>query len=284
VQVEVGYRMLDAFASVGARSFDVTFLDIDGTKRGFRAQQSLAQLRNSLPKLLPGLAERGNSLVVRPHAEDITLIQLDDLDIAALERVSGIAFLTLETSPGNYQAWAAVRHTSLSSTKGDSRKELARRLRKGTGADLSASGASRLAGIPNYKRKYDPDFPLVQIESIVPGRITTEEQLEESGLLAAAPKIRVVFEPLRVSSSRSWPDYEPCVAKAPLNRDQTSPDISRAGFFWALLAAQRKWKTEEIAARLMEVSTKARENGEAYAGLTAQNASVAVTDRKRGRA
>ena len=37
-------RMLDAFASVGARRFDVTFLDIDGRKRGFRSQQSLMQL------------------------------------------------------------------------------------------------------------------------------------------------------------------------------------------------------------------------------------------------
>jgi hypothetical protein len=35
------YRMLDTFASVGARHFDVTFLDIDGAKRGFRKGQSV---------------------------------------------------------------------------------------------------------------------------------------------------------------------------------------------------------------------------------------------------
>lgn len=34
--------------------------------------------------------------------------QLDDLDAAGLDRVGEAAFLTLETSPGNHQAWIAV--------------------------------------------------------------------------------------------------------------------------------------------------------------------------------
>src|ERR1700735_4864328 len=69
------YKMLDIFASVGARHFDVTFLDIDGAKRGFRKEQSVMQLRNSLPKLLPGLTEYRNSLVIRPHSEGcVTLV------------------------------------------------------------------------------------------------------------------------------------------------------------------------------------------------------------------
>src|ERR1035441_6847243 len=102
-------RMLDTFASVGAAHFDVTFLDIDGAKRGFRKEQSVLQLRNSLPKLFPGLSERQQSIVLRPHPkEGVTLVQLDDLDSAALDRVKGVAFLTLATSPGNHQAWVAI--------------------------------------------------------------------------------------------------------------------------------------------------------------------------------
>jgi hypothetical protein len=170
------YQMLDAFASVGARSFDVTFLDIDGAKRGFRKQQSVAQIRNSLPKLLPGLTERRNSLVIRPHAESVALVQLDDLD--SLERVKDIAFLTLCTSAQNHQAWVTVRGTSMSSTNPEWVKDLARRLRKGVGADASASGAVRLSGTVNYKRKYEPDFPTVSVVSTAPGRIVTPEQLE----------------------------------------------------------------------------------------------------------
>jgi DNA invertase Pin-like site-specific DNA recombinase len=52
------YRMLDTFASVGALHFDLTFLDIDGNKQGYRPNQSVRQLRNSLPHLFPGLPER----------------------------------------------------------------------------------------------------------------------------------------------------------------------------------------------------------------------------------
>jgi hypothetical protein len=138
---------LDAFTSVGATHFDVTFLDIDGEKRGFRKHQTQRQLKNSLPLLFPGLTERGNSLVIRPHSKQgVTLVQIDDVNAQALERLKDVTFLTLQTSPGNHQAWVAV------STAPDP-KDVARRLRKQTGADISASGSTRLAGTLNYKRK-----------------------------------------------------------------------------------------------------------------------------------
>jgi hypothetical protein len=275
--LNAAYRMLDTFASVGAHYFDVTFLDIDGAKRGFRKEQSVIQIRNSLPKLLPGLTERQNSIVVRPYADGVTLVQLDDLDAAALERVQGMAFLTLATSPGNHQAWVAISGL-------DDGKDFARRLRKGTGADLSASGATRIAGGLNYKRKYAPSFPTVSIVSMVPGRIVTPEQLDQLGLLAAREPARPA-SPLRVSSSRSWPDYERCVQGAPMNHGKTGPDISRADYFFALMAAQRNHSIEDIAAKLMEVSAKAKENGEQYARLTAENAMAACErGRQRSRA
>jgi hypothetical protein len=88
-----------------------------------------------------------------------------------------VAFLTLQTNPGNHQAWVSV------SGAGDP-KDLARRLRKQTGADISASGSTRLAGTLNYKRKYEPDFPTVCIVSTVPGRIVTAQRLEELGMLS----------------------------------------------------------------------------------------------------
>jgi hypothetical protein len=45
-----------------------------------------------------------------------------------------VACLTLETSPNNHQAWIAVSDIA------DDAKDFARRLRKGVGADLTASG------------------------------------------------------------------------------------------------------------------------------------------------
>jgi hypothetical protein len=269
-------RMLDAFASVGATHFDVTFLDIDGAKRGFRPRHTLRQVKHSLPILLPGLSERQNSLVVRPHSQTTTLIQLDDLDAESLERLKDSAFLTLQTSPGNHQAWVAVSGL-------DSPKDFARRLRKGAHADLTASGATRVAGTLNFKRKYAPEFPMVAIEEAHPGRIVTPSQLLDLGLLASEPAAPAA--PFRVSRARAaFPDYQRCLQGAPLNHGQTGPDMSRADFFWSMMAAQRGWDTESIAARLMEVSSKAQENGEEYARITAQNAvETASREAKRAR-
>src|ERR1035437_10813707 len=100
--------MLDSFACVGVTHFDLTHIDITSEKRSFRPQQSLSQLQNSLPKLFPGAEARRNNIIIRPHGGKAQLVQLDDLDQAALSRVGDTAFLTLQTSPGNHQAWIVV--------------------------------------------------------------------------------------------------------------------------------------------------------------------------------
>jgi hypothetical protein len=180
-QPDEARRMLDTFASVGATHFDLTHTGIDGEKRGFRPEQSLAQVKNSMPKLFPGAASRQNNIIVRPLSKTVHFVQLDDLDAGGLDRVGEAAFLTLETSPGNHQAWGAVSGL----TTPEEAKDFARRLRKGTGADHSTSGATRVAGTTNYKRKYEPDFPTVRIGATAPGRVVTKEQLEAMGLVAA---------------------------------------------------------------------------------------------------
>jgi hypothetical protein len=278
--LDAAYKMLDTFASVGVTHFDLTHIDIDGEKRGFRPQQSVAQLKNSLPKLFPGAEARRNNIIIRPHSGKVQLVQLDDLDQAALSRVGDAAFLTLQTSPGNHQAWIAV--SGLDSPT--DAKDFARRLRKGAGADPTASGATRVAGTTNYKRKYEPDFPTVTILAAAPGRVATPAELEALGLVASPEPVRQPsVVPLRVSRrheaairARRWPDYQRCVENAPPNHGKTGPDMSRADFAWCMTALDWGWTTQETAARLMEVSPKARENGERYAALTAQNAAAAV--------
>lgn len=274
--IEKARCMLDAFASVGATYFDVTFLDIDGRKRGFRPQQSTRGLKHSLPLLFPGLMQRQNSLVVRPVSDTTTLIQLDDLNAETLAPLRAVSFLSLRTSPGNFQSWVAV--TGL----GDP-KDFARRFRKGTHADISASGATRVAGTLNFKRKYEPNFPTVTIAHANPGLVVTPEQLHAPGLVAAEEPPRV---PPRVSPfrSRHWPDYRRCVEGAPPNHGNTGPDVSRADFLWAMMAAQRGKSIDAIAERLMELSPKAQENGELYARRTAANAAEAAIRRDARRA
>jgi hypothetical protein len=282
------FRMLDTFASVGATQFDLTHINIEGEKRGFRPQQTLSQLKNSLPRLFPGATARQNNIIVRPHSDTAQLIQLDDLKAEALPRLRDVAFLILQTSPGNHQAWIAVSDLK----PGEETKEFARRLRKGAGADPSASGATRVAGTVNYKRKYEPDFPEVKIIDAVPGRVATQAAIESCGIVAPPePPAVIPMTPRRQSHSdkeRTWPDYERCVAGAPPSREGDGPDRSMADFFWCMMAAQRGWSIEETASELLKVSGKAQERArlhdEGYALITAQNAAAAAErGKQRGR-
>ena len=106
-------------------------------------------------------------------------------------------------------------------------------------------------------------------------------QLESLDLVAAP---NPVYTPpnvaARVSNSAHWPDYQRCVQGAPINHAKTGPDISHADYFWALMCAQRGHSIDEIAGRLMELSEKAKEYGERYARIKAENA-MAATERQR---
>ncbi len=281
--VKEAFRMIDAFASVGAASFDLTHIDIDGEKRGFRPRQSAVQVKNSLPILMQNAPARRNNIIVRPYGDNVTLVQLDDLDEKKLARVSPAAFLVISTSPGNHQAWVAV-----GALPSEEMKDFARRLRKGAGADLSASGATRVAGTGNFKRKYEPEFPTVAITQCTPGYIVTKEQLERMALVAAPePVKKAPAFLLRASNRRErgvWPSYERCLESAPLNHAGGAPDVSRADFTWCMVASDWGWPVESIAQRLMLVSSKAKTEGQRYAAITAENAAAAVEARQyRGR-
>jgi hypothetical protein len=292
-QLDEALRMLDTFASVGATHFDLTHTDIDSEKRGFRPEQSLAQVKNSMPRLFPGAAARQNNIIVRPLSRTVHFVQLDDLDAAGLSRVGEAAFLTLETSPGNHQAWVAVSGISSPAEA----KDFARRLRKGAGADHSASGATRVAGTTNYKRKYEPEFPTVRLGATAPGRIMTRDQLEAMELVAAPePEASTPAFAARAPQSRAahrakvWPDYARTLAGAPPSRDGSGPDRSMADFTWCMTAIDWGFSIEDTAQKLPEVSEKARERvqlrDEGYPLITAQNAAAAVERNalKRGRA
>lgn len=286
-------RMIDLFTSVGARSFVVTKLDVE-QHHLWGKTYSVAELRQKLPATVRTAAERkpyyttggqivsaGENLIVRPSGPDVVFVQLDDLSAEQLDRIRPAAFMIIATSPGNHQAWIA-----LSGVEKAESKEIVRRVRKAVGdADMSASGATRVAGTENFKAKYWPDYPTVTIMHGIPGRMMTTEQLQTMGLLAEPEPLRSF--PLRVSprSGGSWPDYERCVRGAPINHGKTGPDISKADFFFGILAAQRGHSIEAIAARLMELSSKAKENGESYARITAENATAAAErGRQRSRA
>jgi hypothetical protein len=289
--IKEAMRMIDVFTSVGARQFVVTKLDVEQTIKWGKSY-SARELRNLLPAMvrtaefrrkhiLPSgqEIEAGENLIVRPSGPDVTFVQLDDLSAEQLKPLYPASCLMINTSPGNYQAWIAV-----SGVEKPESKEFIRRVRKTVGdADKSASGSTRVSGTENWKLKYLPQPPIVAITHAAPGRVMTPEKLKEMGLLATPEPVKAY--PIRVSpftSSASWPDYQKCVNGAPPNHAKDGPDISKADFFYAMLCAQRRHGVEAIAASLMELSTKAKENGPSYARITAENATAAA-DRARQR-
>jgi hypothetical protein len=258
---------------VGAQRFDITFTDAAGDKVGFRSNRPLDQLRHAMPAILQDAAERRHNVIVRPRSSDATLIQLDDLGEDVAARLRPVSFLIQRTSPRNYQAWIAVA---------DGNADFARRLRKGAGADLTASGATRISGSLNFKEKYAPAFPLVKTVHASPGRVVTRAELEALGIVAPPEKTASTPPPARASrhfGPRGFPSYQRCVERAPPARGGDRPDRSLADYTFCLLALDWGWSVEETAARLMLESSKAQENGEAYALRTARNAAAAIERR-----
>lgn len=274
VDTRQALEMLDAFASVGVKAFDLTMTNIRGEKipRGFQANRGVDQLRRVIGQLLESAARAKENVIIRPRSTAASIIQLDDLDAGSVERITPHAFMVLCTSPGNFQAWVAVA---------DAPQDFARRLRKGAGADPSASGATRVSGSLNFKTKYAPAFPRVEITYHAAGKITTAAELEGRGLVAppeaSPPRVSLP----RRGRARRWPSYARCVQNAPPIHQGERPDISRADFTWCMMAIDWGHGIEDTARRLMEESTKAQENGEGYALTTATNAAAAIERRTK---
>jgi hypothetical protein len=284
--------MIDAFVSVGASSFDITILDINGdeVKGQQRTRCSLTETHQAISQALANAERHQHNVIIRPRSAGTRLIQLDDLNAEKAARIAPHAFIEILTSPGNYQSWVAVN--DIPGDDLEAARDFARRLKRGAGADHSATAAVRIAGSQNFKRKYAPDFPTVQIMRANVGKLVTMAQLEQAGLVAPREEepLPPASAPPIVSTSaaadRRWPDWQRALAGAPPKSDGSGPDRSLADFMWSKWAIQRGWSIEETAARLIEVSEKAgkqaRDGDEGYARVTAYNAAKAV-ERDRGR-
>jgi hypothetical protein len=266
--------MLETFASIGATHFDITHTHLSGEKRGFRANRTMAEVCQSMPYLVTMCRKRQNNVIVRPRVAGATCIQLDDLDGAKAARIAPAAFMVIETSPGNYQAWVAVSDAPTGTTA---------RLRAGIGADKNASGATRVAGTPNFKEKYAPHFPIVTMKDEQRGHIVTVANLESLGVLAPEvaplPTVRPGASPwTNGRTTDKWPSYQQCLDRAP-NGPSGHPQRTSVDFTWCMMALSWGHSIEATAGGLMQESTKAQENGKEYALKTAQRAAWAAERR-----
>jgi hypothetical protein len=296
--------MLDAFASVGATRFNVSWTNSAGDPRRPRSLQkslqslggpmpeaenddwlsavhidgvSHADLSRTIPALLDTATAERLNLIIRPYGPNVMFIQLDDLVADQLPHLAPAMFLIFETSPGSFQAWLAMQ--------GGHDKELARRVKRGVHADIPASGATRIAGSFNFKDKYAPNFPRVTLRETRNGRMTSAAELDRLGLVAPPEEFTPVSPALPpINGGRPWPSYAKALACAPLNRAGTVPARSRADYWWGFLAIAWGHGIAETAELLLQESSKARfmENRcKGYALMTAENAAAAVERRRQ---
>lgn len=274
--VDQALDLLNAFASVGVQAFDVTLTDLQGKKlpKGFYGNRHVHPLRHRIRLLLPDAIAHQHNVILRPRPPAGTeLVQLDDLAEPEIDRLGPVSLVVLETSPGNYQAWVAVKGPA---------SDLSRRLRQATRADVCASGATRISGSRNFKARYAPCFPIVKLIVCRPGNFVPRATLEGRNLLAPPHPVPPAASGLArfPAQQRRWPSYQRCVQGAPfVLAGEDRPDISKADFTWCMIAIDWGWSVSATAARLMQESRKAQENGERYALRTAHNAAAAVARR-----
>ena len=260
--LEQALRMVSVFLDAGSSRFDLTRIDLEGNKVDYSPARNAGAMRLLLPELLPITRAARQNLIIRPNKPLYgVLAQLDDLYRAKLERVCSWAFLSLQTSPGNYQAWLAIEGADDS---------FVRRLVRGIGVDWNASRAVRLAGSLNFKPKYAPDFPEIRIVDRCTGLRAKPADLEH--LLAPLPAAASTRPAQLAGRPRRFPDYQRCFNGAPRKPDGT-PNRSKADYLWCRISLQWGFSIYETAAELVNVSEKAREEHDrgntAYAGRTA---------------
>ena len=181
-------------------------------------------------------------------------IQVDDADPATVERLRSFSFLTIETSPKNYQCWLAIAGNQ-------NTDQIRRRLFEGLkranlNGNQGATWALRWPGSINFKPNRQ-QF-MIRVESSQPGRRVTVSELEASGLLPELSDQQQQQEQTSkdYSNWRIWPDYEKCLAAKPTRSE------ADAQFTW--ISLKRGFTPDEIMIKLDEVSEKARESGIRY--------------------
>lgn len=181
-------------------------------------------------------------------------IQVDDADPATVERLESFSFLTIETSPKNYQCWLAIAGNQ-------NTDEIRRRLFEGLkranlNGNQGATWALRWPGSQNFKPNRQ-QFR-IKVESSQTGRRVTVSELEASGLLPELPDQQQEQKQTSkdYSNWRIWPDYEKCLAAKPTRSE------ADAQFTW--ISLMRGFTPDEITIKLDEVSEKAQKSGIKY--------------------
>ena len=209
---------------------------------------------------------------MRPHGPASPSLQLDDLESRPnLPKLAPAVFLALETSPGNFQAWLAL--------PGKEDREFARACCAKAPAPMRPRAAQRASPAASISRTSTrPNFPRVTIHAAQPGRTTRPPSLSGLAWSHRRKNLRRCLRPLPARSPAATANgraTQCALDGAPLNSEETGPDISRADFVWCMTAITWGLAKEEIAETAYgRKAPRRRRNGKGYAELTVRNAAA----------
>lgn len=278
-EIELAANMLALFSSVGCQLIDFNLVEYDpnnprGTGKSVESKKSLSidEFYDNIPRAIKLCYTVMLHFFMRPRSskEDIQILQLDDLK--DIEQFKQHAFLGLETSSNNYQAALAIKcnETELKSIKNQFIELY--------GVDKGANGSYRVAGSPNLKPKYAPDFPFPNIVFGNYAKILIIEDLEVFGikvddsLLSNSNSTSISDNenqsnsPLCYGSStrfgksttyRREPDYQYFVDRAKYKQDG-SIDWSGVDYCFCGCCLKRGFSQDETVVMLQRYREKAR--------------------------
>lgn len=284
--------------SLEAIQRQVTALDVPRFEVGIREAKTGQMMNREWSRAeveqsaawLKRMNAKGNDVYIRPAGEH-GLVLVDDLKPQALERMKADGFAsaaTIETSPGNYQAWVKLSDKPLSA---EARRIAAQGLAKHYGGDMSSADSrhyGRLAGFTNQKPKHTRDGrqPYVLAHDC-PGKAATAapaylERIEQGLDKAEAQKERQKRLEALQTAKPGYGSHDPIreyqkQAQRLLGRFGDGADLSRMDWMIAQdMAKSGRFTVADIEKGIRECSpnVESRKAGhtEDYAKRTAANA------------
>jgi len=209
-EIELATNMLALFASVGCQTVDFNLVEYDannsrGTGKSVESKKCLSidEFYDNIPRAIKLCYTVMLHFFMRPRnsKEGIYILQLDDLK--GIEQFKQHAFLGLETSSNNYQAALAIECSETEF------KSIKNQFIKLYGVDKGANGSYRVAGSPNLKPKYAPDFPSPNIVFGNYAKTLTIADLEVFGI-KVDNSLLSNNSPTSISDNKNQTNSPPC--------------------------------------------------------------------------
>ncbi len=272
-------KALDLVRSVGAWRSNVILIE-DATKRTkvLANEVTLDEVKEKLPTWLDRSEREKKSLVVDVKPDGRHIIQVDEANAEVMRMLAPVSFMTVETSNGNGQVWLALPQR-LDASEIKAVKDRLFAVLEAKGANKGASGGLRWIGTHNFKperKAVDGSFPRVRLLAFTSGRVTTVEELDRCGLLAAPqpkPQFREKAGITRQSNrANREPSYEVAVSSV---KRKPNGDIDRSGvdLHYAVTCLNWGFTETETVDLLNTHSPKAQERHNSYAEGVVERAS-----------